>query len=299
MSWASDVAGWGIQTPIPTQGAQQGQILGMVGQSAPQLNGTPQDQFRQQQLAQIAQLQGLASGQQQGAGELAVQRQVANAQAAQQAQARMARGGNAGMAYRQAANNTAGIGLAGAGQSQQAAMSDQMNAQNMLSGQLNNGRQQDIGFAGQNAQLQGQNYGQNLGALTTMNGMSLGAQIQNAQQQNQFLGGLLNQGGQAASGLVSLFSDERLKTGVRDAGAEIDEMLDGIRAKSYRYKNEGRHGRGERAGIMAQDLERSVAGKRIVHELPEGKALDVNKAISAALAASARLNQRLRKLEAA
>lgn len=299
MSWASSVADWGIQTPIPTQGAQQGQIQGMIGQGAPQLQGGPQDQFRHQQLAQIAQLQAIAGGTQQGAGELAVQRQIANAQAAQQAQARMARGPNSALAYRGAANNTAALGLSGAGQSQQAAMGDQMNAQGMLAGALNNGRQQDIGFAGQNAQLQGQNYGQNLGALTTMNGQSLAAQIANAQQQNQFLGGLFSQGGEAIAKGAALFSDERLKTGVRDAGAEIDDMLDGLRAKSYRYKDEARHGRGERAGIMAQDLERSAAGRRVVVEVPDGKALDVNKAISAALAASARLNERLRKLEAA
>lgn len=287
-------------TPPPTQMQTYGQIQGMVGQAAPQLNSTPQDQFRQQQLAQIAQLQGIAGGTQQGAGELAVQRQIANAQAMQQAGARMVRGGgNAGMAYRNSANNTAGIGLSGAGQAQQAQMQDQMNAQGMLTGAINNGRQQDIGIAGQNAQLAGQNYGQNLNVLNSIGTTTLNAQQAAAQQENQFTGGLYSQLGGLMGGIGKVWSDERLKTGVRDAGAELDEMLDKLSAKSYRYKNEGRHGRGERAGIMAQDLERSAAGKRIVEETGEGKALDVGKAISAALAASARLNQRLRKLEAA
>jgi hypothetical protein len=48
---------------------------------------------------------------------------------------------------------------------------------------------------------------------------------------------------------------------------------------------------------MAQDLERSAAGKRIVSETSDGKMLDVNKALSASLAASARLNERVRTLE--
>lgn len=335
MSWYSylnplydiNQLGAAAMQPVPQAGAQQNQIMGMLGQAAPQLNGAPQDQFRQQQLAQISQLQGIANGTQQGAGELAVQRQIANAQAAQQASARMVRGGgNAGMAYRNAANNTAGIGLSGAGQSQQAALQDQTNAQGMLTGALNNGRSQDIGFAGQNAQLQGQNYGQNLGALGAINQGSLaGAQAQ-ANQANAFAGSVLNTAGQLGAAYLRgpssndsggpqagqavnpgwggpgpsvTYSDERLKTGVRDAGAEIDEMLDRLSAKSYRYKNEDRHGRGERAGIMAQDMLKSKAGARVVFDAPDGKALDINKAISAALASSARLNERMRKLEAA
>src|SRR4051812_8481556 len=69
---------------------------GVASNQAPQLQ-MGNDPFRRAQLAQMQQLQGIASGQQQGAGELATQRQYANAMAAQQAQARMARGGNAAL----------------------------------------------------------------------------------------------------------------------------------------------------------------------------------------------------------
>lgn len=91
-------------------------------------------------------------------------------------------------------------------------------------------------------------------------------------------------------------SDERLKKGIRDAGREVDAVLDALAPRSYSYKDE-KFGKGRRAGIMAQDLERSEAGKRVVEERPEGKMLDVNKALSLALASSARLNERVRKLE--
>jgi hypothetical protein len=102
-----------------------------------------------------------------------------------------------------------------------------------------------------------------------------------------------------ASGIASLgamLSDERTKTDVAPAGKQVDAMMDSLRPYSYRYKQE-RHGTGHRAGIMAQDLERSEAGRRVIQETPDGKGLDRDKALSAALAMSARLNERLRKLE--
>jgi hypothetical protein len=268
----------------------------MLGQHAAQVDPIQQAQFRQMQLQQAQQLQRIASGQAQGAGELAAQRQVQNALAAQQAMARMARGGNAGMAQLGAARNAANVGLAGAGLSQQAALQDQMNAQNALTGALGQGRGQDLSLAGQNAQLAGQQYGNNLGALTSLNGQQLGAQT-NAMNatlgQQGIAGGLLN-----TAGTLIAASDENLKTDISDAGDDIDGMLDNLVAKTYRYKDEAKYGQGPRAGIMAQHLLKSKAGASIVEELPDGHlGFDVSKAVSAALASTARLNERLRKLE--
>ena len=111
-----------IQTRIASTIRSRPRLNNMFGQQAAQVDPTQQAQFRQMQIQQAQQLQGIASGQMQGAGELAAQRQVQNALATQQAQAAMARGGqNAGLAMRNAAANSAGIGLSGAGQAQQAA----------------------------------------------------------------------------------------------------------------------------------------------------------------------------------
>lgn len=277
---------------------QQGAINGMLGQQAAQLDPTQQAQFRAMQMAQAQQLQRIASGQQQGAGELAAQRQVQNALAAQQAQARMARGGqNAALAFRQGARNAAGIGLSGAGMAQQAAMQDQMNAQNALSGVLGQGRGQDLSLAGNNAQLAQNQYGQNLGALTNLNGQQLGAQT-NAMNatlgQQGIAGGLLN-----TAGALIAASDENLKTDIKDARDDVDAMLDNLVAKTYRYKDEKKFGEGPRAGIMAQDLQKSKAGSALVVKTDDGLGFDVSKAVSAALAATARLNERMRKLEGA
>lgn len=314
---------------------QQQAINNLMRQQSAQLNPQQQAQFRQMQLAQAQRLQQIASGQQQGAGELAAQRQVQNALAAQQAQARMARGANSALAMRNAADNSAAVGLSGAGQAQRAALQDQQAAQAQLAGTLAQGRGQDLSLAGQNAQLANERYGQNLGALTGLNAQQLGAQqnaMSTAVNQQGILGGLINAGGTAlgaylgglggsggggngfsyaempsgfaaspAQGTVLdpnsyIFSDANLKTDIADAGTDIDSMLDNLHAKTYRYKDP-KHGEGERTGVMAQDLMKSKAGSAVVTPTPDGLALDPGKAISAALAATARLHERMTKLE--
>jgi len=278
---------------------QQQGLTQLLNQQAAQVDPTQQAQFRAMQLAQAQQLQRIASGQQQGAGELAAQRQVRNALAAQQAQARMARGGqNAALAFRNAANNAANIGLAGAGQAQQAALQDQANAQNSLTGVIGQGRTQDLGLGTTNAQLTQNQYGQNLGALTSLNNQQLGANQASMQATNQqpgLLGGLLNAAGSIVGAAVK--SDENLKTDIEDGGHDIDSMLGNLVAKTYRYKDPDRYGDGKRVGIMAQDLLKSDAGSHIVRAAPDGLEIDAGKAISAALAATARLHERLKKVE--
>lgn len=310
MGWTDWLLGGA--TPQTTQYQDRNQLLagysqgmspgGIAQQQAPQLQQGYDAAFRNSQLQQQQQLQGVASGQQQGAGELAAQRQYANAMAAQQADARMARGGNAALAYRNAANQSAALGSTAAGAGQQAALTDQQNAQGMLSNLNAQGRSADFSGANANAGYQAQTQGQNaqnyLGLMQGLSGMDanqLSAQ-QNAAQNHGFLGPLLSAGGQVA-GAALMHSDERLKTEITDARSEVDQMLDRLLPKAYVYKD-SKHGAGRRVGIMAQDLERSAAGKRIVFDAPDGKALDVNKALSAALASSARLNERVRQLEA-
>jgi len=287
MAWYNP-ASWDIwkgpQNPYQQQvagGIQQG-LQGLQGM---QLTPEQMQQFRNAQMQQMQQLQGIAGGQQKGAGELAAERQAQNALAMQQSMARMARGGDAAMAMRNAANNATAIGQSAAGQGQQAALEDQMRAQGLLANVTGQARGQDIGQFGQNQQGQ-------------MNYLDMLRQLGQAQQQTQgqMIGGLMNTAG--TLGGYALMSDERLKTDVANADVDIDEMLSGLVAKRYRYKDESL-GKGSRVGIMAQDLERSRAGRDIVMETPRGKALDMNKALSAVLASSARLHKRLSDLEKA
>lgn len=284
------------------------QIMGAITPGMATNRQAPQtgmdSQFRNAQLGQLGQLQGLASGQQRTAGELAAMRSAQQAGAQQQAMARMARGGDAVLAQRGAAQNMAGISSNAAGQAQRSALEGQMAAQGLLTQAAGQGRGQDsqIQLANMDAKLKqmGMDDATRLAylqQLTGMNAAQLQAQMgamQATTGQQGLLGPLLSAGGQVAA--AAFMSDERVKTDVKDARHEVDAMLDALMPKSYRYKDE-KHGKGERVGIMAQDLRRSEAGSRLTVDTADGIGVDANKAISAALAAAARLNERLRTLE--
>lgn len=258
--------------------------------------------FRAGQMQQMQQLRGIASGQQMGAGELGAQRQVQNALASQQAMARMGHGQNAALASRNAMRNSAGISLAGAGMGQQAALQDQMGAQGLLTNAMGQGRGQDnqVQLANMDAQLRamGMNDANRISYMNQMIQMQQGASARSdaaSAATDARNAAILSAGGQLM-GYAALASDERVKTDVEDADGDIDEMLDKLVAKNYRYKD-SKHGAGPRAGIMAQDMEASRAGARVVRDIGGVKHLDVNAALSASLASVARLNARLRKLE--
>ncbi len=95
---------------------------------------------------------------------------------------------------------------------------------------------------------------------------------------------------------MMMASDERLKTDIEDGDQRTADFLDSLSAKHYRYKDE-KFGAGPRVGIMAQDAEKSELGRFLVMNTPEGKMLDTNKVLSAALASVAHLNKRVKNLE--
>jgi hypothetical protein len=112
-----------------------------------------------------------------------------------------------------------------------------------------------------------------------------------ADRQSGLLGGL----GQAAT-MGLLMSDERAKTGVRDGRGAAREMLSKIEPSSYEYKNQA-HGKGRHLSPMAQDLEKSEAGRSMVIDTPQGKMVDYGRGFGAILAAQADLNERLSQIE--
>ncbi len=169
-----------------------------AGQTAPQLNMSPQDQFRAQQL----QLTNQLSNQAQGIGPSVAQNQLRQGQsanlAATMAQLASARGGaNPGLA-RQALQTSANINNQTNQQAATARLQEQMQAAGLLGQVSGAARGQDIGIAGQNAQLQQGFQDQQQKYLA----MGL-----NAQQANQ----------QAA------LDFERLRTGVNTSNAGITQ----------------------------------------------------------------------------
>lgn len=93
---------------------------------------------------------------------------------------------------------------------------------------------------------------------------------------------------------VAAMSDERQKEDIEefDAGA----FLDSLTSKKFKYKDE-QYGKGQQAGIMAQDLLKTPEGSSAVMDTPEGLMVDSRKAANLALSSAADLNKRLKKLE--
>jgi Chaperone of endosialidase len=94
-------------------------------------------------------------------------------------------------------------------------------------------------------------------------------------------------------------SDRRVKKNIRRADAEISALLGSIKPYGFKYKNPNAPGNapGKRFGVMAQDLEKSNAGKSLVNNTPRGKTVDTNQAVLAALASLGNVDKRLKKIE--
>lgn len=198
--------------------AHQGQIDQAIGQGLGTNRTAPQSgvdgQFRNAQVSQLGQLQGLASGQQQTAGELAAMRAAQQAGAQQQAMARMARGGDAVLAQRTAANQTAGIASNAAGQAQRSALEGQMQAHGLMSQVAGQARGQDmqIQLANMDARLKqmGMDDQQRQFYLQQLSGMDMNSMNQQMASYNQaaanpgMLGSLLSAGGQLGAAYMGM-----------------------------------------------------------------------------------------------
>lgn len=144
-----------------------------------------------------------------------------------------------------------------------------------------------------------------------------GIAAQDAAAQNQLVGGLMNMGATAMSaGLAGAApaaaslaapmvenlkggkSDIRAKTAIQDGAPQADRLIENLAPYQYQYRDPQRDGGGARLGVMAQDLQR--ADPRLVQRGRDGQlSIDGPRALSANLAVSARLAQRLNAVEAA
>lgn len=122
---------------------------------------------------------------------------------------------------------------------------------------------------------------------------NLQAQAAAAQQAQQAqTGALLNLGG--TLGAAAIASDERLKKEIKEYNSS--DFLDALSPYKYEYKDK-KFGDGEHVGVMAQDLEKTAAGAKLVMDTKEGKMVDYSKAGPAILASLAEINKRLKKVE--
>lgn len=108
------------------------------------------------------------------------------------------------------------------------------------------------------------------------------------------IGSVANSGINVIGSLIG--SDENMKKDIKSNDHKYDDMMSKLKGYEFKYKDE-KHGEGDRVGIMAQDLEKSEIGKKLVKDTPEGKQIDVKNALGAIMASQARLAQRLKDLE--
>lgn len=166
-----------------------------------------------------------------------------------------------------------------------------------------------------NAQAQAQlQAGQNaLGAQTGLGYQQLGFNVQNANMQaamnNQNNAYQLNESNvkNASSGIggiigavggAMMLSDERSKTNIKDGGHGIDTALQAMHPHQYEYKQGTGQSPGQHTGIMAQELASTDAGSALVGAYPGGgMGVKVPEATNFALAAVARLNEKIDNLQ--
>jgi hypothetical protein len=116
-----------------------------------------------------------------------------------------------------------------------------------------------------------------------------------ANMYNQQSSANLQMGGMAA--LAYAKSDENSKKNIELAPDQIDQFLNDLTGYKFSYKDP-QDGSGERIGVMAQDVEQSPVGDKMVVEDQEGmKNLDGGKALNAILASLGRLNEKVNNIE--
>lgn len=285
--------------------AQRGQMQGLSDQYG-RLSGQYGRQF-----GGIADRYGrIAAGQDSISAEQLRQGLQQN-QAAQMSMAAGARPGNAAMAARTAAMNMSRQGMGMSGQAAMAGLQERRDALGAQLGALGAGANAQQGFMGGQAGLQGAMQqglltGRGQDANVALGGQGLAMQGYGGIEQartNRY-GALMGQptygehllsAGQGAAQMFAA-SDKRLKKDIVSGDDDAEELLRGLKAYRYRYKDE-KHGEGEFTGPMAQDLEKTRAGRGAVIDTPEGKMVHGARLSLALAAAAGNLDKRLRKVE--
>jgi hypothetical protein len=183
---------------------------------------------------------------------------------------------NSAMAARTAAMQSARLGSGLAGQQAVAGLQERQGAQKALADMIMQQRQQDLqaSLGSRGNAIQGYGAG-NAGTPEKSN--------------------VEKYGGAIMGGLGAIMSDRRLKEDIKGGDKAANAALEGLRSYTYKYKDE-KHGKGERLGIMAQDLEKAGL-KHAVIETPEGKAVHGGHLAASNTAMVAALARRVKRLE--
>lgn len=104
-------------------------------------------------------------------------------------------------------------------------------------------------------------------------------------------------------GFMMMYSDEESKEALKNiTDDEIDEFLSNLQGKEYKYNDKAKAAGasdGEQNGVIAQDMEKSKIGKRLVKQDPKTgyKTIDIPQSVGTLFATASSLNDRVNKLE--
>lgn len=283
-----------------------------------------QDYWRDQQYNLGRSLEQQATGQGPSITERQLRQGLQQNIEGQMAQAASSRGmQNTGTMQRQLAQNIARSGQEMVGQAGIQRLQEQQQAQQMYGNLLGQARGQDQSHAQGMGQLLVQQEAQRDSLVQQYISMGLSldqaqfkanqdlaqTELQNAQfnaglQQSRFQSDQQQEGAHSVAmmklvsdgaGAAASMSDARVKTEITSDSKSIEHFLNSLEPKTYKYKNPNMKGTapGQRYGILAQDLEKSKAGKSVVFDTPYGKAVDTNQSIGLIFAALSELNKKV------
>ena len=268
----------------------------------------------QDQLASM--LYNRANGQGPSVADTAAKQTLQRGMGQQQAMAASARPGNSAMSARQASQQGSNMAGSVAGEAALGRAQESMTAANSLGNVLASARGQDErvninnanmrqGASQANADAYLRNQAQNnqfAGTMRAQQVQLMGQQqaghaaynAQIGQRYNTLMGSDTDDGSKGGLGIIgsiaSYISDKNLKKDIKGGEADVDEMLDKLKPYSYKYKDP-KHGEGDQNSVMAQDLEKSKLGKKMVVNTSQGKVIDYTKALPTMLSALARMKK--------
>ncbi len=184
------------------------------------------------------------------------------------------------------AANKQQVNLTNVGANNQAQATNLASKQNIANANVDQANKQQQ----YNKELLQQNFGNQMNKAQGV----ASAKTAQAQQANDDREGNKKLAGSLLAAGATAFSDENLKDDISDFDAS--EFLDSITGSQYRYKNP-KHGKGKQVGVMAQELEKTDAGKSMVQDTPQGKVVDYGKGLGVMMASMADLHRRLKGLE--
>jgi hypothetical protein len=264
------------------------------------------------QMALIQQLQDQAAGKGPSLAQMQLQKATDQNMASAMALGASQRGaGQAGM-LRGIQNQQAGLSRGMAADSGILQLQEQMQARQMLGQNLGGMRGQDLGasqmgLGARQFDVDAQNRAGQFNVTTQQTSAESArerqqravieqAKLDMEMEKMRLENAKQNSPAGMVGGILSAVSDARLKDEIRPGEAKLYEFLDKLGSHEYKYKD-SKHGAGRRISPMAQELEKSEAGKKMVFEFGEGKAVDYGKGLGTMLASQAALHKRLKALE--